>query len=210
MNTTRFLTPRSFKTILVAPLLATALVLPTATSPVLAATCNYQQCTTGGVTPTVLIQKGVGQILSLGARGTSVSLLQKQLNKVLRTTIAVDGVFGRQTLAKVTQLQRMTGELQTGVVVPQTWEAALAGRYRVSTKVSLKYGDRGPLVKVAQQLLNRHGYVTRVDGVFGMQTWRSVVAFKAEVGLSLNGSSKAVISTRVWNALNLPHPTTPV
>lgn len=193
-----------------APLLATALVLPTATSPVLAATCNYQQCTTGGVTPTVLIQKGVGQILSLGARGTSVTLLQKQLNKVLRTTIAVDGVFGRQTLAKVTQLQRMTGELQTGVVVPQTWEAALAGRYRVSTKVSLKYGDRGPLVKVAQQLLNRHGYVTRVDGVFGMQTWRSVVAFKAEVGLSLNGSSKAVISTRVWNALNLPHPTTPV
>lgn len=193
-----------------APLLATVLVLPTATSPVLAATCNYQQCTTGGVTPTVLIQKGVGQILSLGARGTSVSLLQKQLNKVLRTTIAVDGVFGRQTLAKVTQLQRMTGELQTGVVVPQTWEAALAGRYRVSTKVSLKYGDRGPLVKVAQQLLNRHGYVTRVDGVFGMQTWRSVVAFKAEVGLSLNGSSKAVISTRVWNALNLPHPTTPV
>jgi peptidoglycan hydrolase-like protein with peptidoglycan-binding domain len=210
MNTTRFLTPRSFKAILVAPLLATVLVLPTATSPVLAATCNYQQCTTGGVTPTVLIQKGVGQILSLGARGTSVSLLQKQLNKVLRTTIAVDGVFGRQTLAKVTQLQRMTGELQTGVVVPQTWEAALAGRYRVSTKVSLKYGDRGPLVKVAQQLLNRHGYVTRVDGVFGMQTWRSVVAFKAEVGLSLNGSSKAVISTRVWNALNLPHPTTPV
>jgi peptidoglycan hydrolase-like protein with peptidoglycan-binding domain len=161
------------------------------------------------VTPTVLVQKGVGQVLFLGARSASVTLLQKQLNKVLHTNIKVDGVFGGQTLKTVKKLQRMTGELQTGVVVPQTWEAALAGKYRVSTKVSLKYGDRGPLVKVVQQLLNRHGYVTRIDGVFGVQTWRSVVAFKAEVGLSSVGPSKAAVSTRVWNALNLPHPTTP-
>ena len=210
MNINLIVKRLGLKTILVAPLLVVALVLPTAPSSVLATTCNYQQCTNGGVTPTVLIQKGVGQVLSLGARGTSVTLLQKQLNKVLRTNIAVDGVFGRQTLAKVRQLQRMTGELQTGVVVPQTWEAALAGRYRVTTKVSLKYGDRGPLVKVAQQLLNRHGYVTRIDGVFGIQTWRSAVAFKTEVGLNVNGVSKALISSRVWNALNLPHPKPPV
>ncbi|CAB4866579.1 unannotated protein [freshwater metagenome] len=197
----------SVKTLLIAPVLTGMLAFPVATTSALAATCNYQQCESTGVTPTVLVQKGVGRVLSLGDRGTSVNFLQKQLNKVLHTHIKVDGVFGRETKAAVIQLQRLTGELRTGVVVPQTWSAALAGKYRVATQVSVRFGDRGPLVKVVQQLLNRHGYTTRIDGVFGTATWRAVVAFKAEVGLSSNGKAKAVVSTRVWNALNLPHPT---
>ena len=178
--------------------------LPFSTAWVHAASCNYQGCTSIGVPPTVLVQKGVGQVLSLGNSGTSVMFLQKQLNRVLHSNIKVDGVFGIQTLASVKRLQGMTGELRTGVVVPQTWAAALAGRYRVSTRDYVRFGDRGPLVEVVQQLLNHHGYTTRVDGVFGPQTWRSVVAFKAEVGLNMGGVPNAIVTTRVWNALNLP------
>jgi len=181
------------------------LVAPVSPRWVQAASCNYQECTSIGVIPPVLIQKGVGQVLSLGDRGMSVRFLQKQLNKVLRSNIKVDGIFGTETLASVKKLQGMTGELRTGVVAPQTWAAALAGKYRVSTNTSLKFGDRGPLVKVIQRLLNSHGYTTRIDGVFGAETWRSVVAFKNEVGLSVNGTPRGVVTTRVWNALNLPH-----
>lgn len=170
-----------------------------------AATCNYQQCTSGGVIPTVLVKQGVGRVLAAGDRGIAVTTLQKRLNKVLHSNLQVDGIFGQQTHRALLRLQSRTGELPTGVVAPQTWAAALGGRYRVTTKDAVRFGDGGPLVTRLQQLLNRHGYATRIDGVYRSETWRSVVAFKAEVGLSSSGTPSGVVSTRVWNALNLPH-----
>ena len=169
-----------------------------------ATSCNYQSCPSINPVPLVLVQKGAGQVLSKGDQGDSVAFLQKQLNKVLHAGLQVDGIFGSKTQAAVKQLQGVSGERKTGVVVPQTWAAALGGRFRVGTHSILKYGHRGPLVNVLQQLLNVNGHRVKVDGVFGTETWKAVVAFKERVGLH-SVERKAVVNTQVWNALNLRH-----
>ena len=186
-------------------LLTGIVAVPLSLSPAGATTCNYQSCPGIDPVPLVLVKKGAGQILSVGDQGSSVALLQKQLNKVLRARLQVDGVFGKKTQAAVKKLQAITGERKTGVVVPQTWEAALSGLYRVVTRGAVKYGQRGKNVEVLQQLLNVNGHPAKVDGVFGSETWNAVVAFKKRVGIPLNAKSPAVVTTQVWNALNLRH-----
>ena len=184
-------------------LLAGMVSAPLSLSPAGATSCNYQSCPGIDPVPLVLVQKGVGQVLSKGDLGNSVAFLQKQLNKVLHAGLQVDGIFGTKTQAAVKQLQGVTGERKTGVVVPQTWAAALGGRFRVGTHSILKYGHRGPLVNVLQQLLNVNGHRVKVDGVFGTETWKAVVAFKERVGLHSGANKRAVVNTQVWNALNL-------
>ena len=196
---------KPFRLAVILPIIFGSLLVPVETFSAFAATCNYQQCRSDVGTPTVLVKQGVGRVLDVGDRGIAVATLQRQLNKLLHTRIRVDGIFGQETHRTLIILQSRTGELRTGVVAPQTWAALLAGQYQVSTTDVVRFGDRGPLVKRVQQLLNRHGFVTRVDGVYGNKTLRSVVAFKVAVGLRPHGATSGVVSTRVWNALNLPH-----
>lgn len=59
----------------------------------------------------------------------------------------------------------------------------------------LRIGSRGPNVKLIQSLLNRIGYpVGTVDGVFGTQTQRAVMAFQRDNGLVADG----VVGSRTW------------
>jgi peptidoglycan hydrolase-like protein with peptidoglycan-binding domain len=53
--------------------------------------------------------------------------------------------------------------------------------------VTLRRGDQGETVRVAQFLLRQHGFSTATDGVFGAQTEEHVKAFQRSNGLTQDG-----------------------
>lgn len=64
---------------------------------------------------------------------------------------------------------------------------------------TLRLGSRGPNVKLIQSLLNRIGYnAGAVDGVFGAQTQRAVIAFQRDNGLTPDG----IVGPATWNVFN--------
>lgn len=145
--------------------------------------------------------------LRYGSRNSYVRTAQQRLRG-----LAVDGVFGAKTLAKVKSFQRSHGLAADGVVGPRTWRAL--GGFPGSTskpkpaptpscKVTLlRYGSRGSLVSSAQ---SKMGGVA-VDGVFGASTLARVKSFQRSHGLSADG----VIGPQTWGALGgYPCGTTP-
>lgn len=60
---------------------------------------------------------------------------------------------------------------------------------------TLRTGSRGPNVKLIQSLLNRIGYaVGAIDGIFGTQTQRAVMAFQRDNGLVPDG----IVGPSTW------------
>ena len=63
---------------------------------------------------------------------------------------------------------------------------------------TIRQGSRGAYVCVAQDDLNTLGYTTGgLDGVFGTQTYRAVVAYQRSVGLTADG----IIGCNTWRSL---------
>lgn len=61
---------------------------------------------------------------------------------------------------------------------------------------TLAQGSRGSDVKALQQLLRKAGFVTKIDGVFGSGTYRTVRRLEREIGLSVDGRiSRADVRT---------------
>lgn len=62
----------------------------------------------------------------------------------------------------------------------------------------IRQGSRGAYVCIAQDNLNTLGYTTGgLDGVFGAQTYRAVLAYQKSVGLSADG----IIGCDTWRSL---------
>ena len=134
--------------------------------------------------------------------------------------IAVDGVFGPETLAAVKALQRTFGLNEDGIVGVRTWNTlynAYLGIIRtVPTQYTegvtvpypgapLRVGSDSDYVRLLQEYLN---YIARsypsvptvnATGYFGPRTEETVIAFKEEFGLpTANGG---VVDATVWNAV---------
>ncbi|WP_058234608.1 C40 family peptidase [Devriesea agamarum] len=140
-----------------------------------------------------------------GARGEAVSALQQQLvDRGAR--IAVDGVFGRDTLNAVRDFQRSQGLQVDGIVGPLTWSAlgSVATPQQPSTSTPqerrplLRHGARGDSVRALQSELNNHRADIAVDGIFGRSTLNSVRTFQANAGIGVDG----VVGRDTWNALH--------
>lgn len=67
----------------------------------------------------------------------------------------------------------------------------------VKNKPTLRYGDKGDWVKVAQARLFVNGHHIEVDGVFGANTKNAVIAFQASYGLTKDG----IIGPKTWAKL---------
>lgn len=67
----------------------------------------------------------------------------------------------------------------------------------VANKPTLKIGDKGDWVKVAQARLLVNGYQLEVDGDFGPITKNAVIAFQASYGLVKDG----IIGPKTWAKL---------
>ncbi len=62
---------------------------------------------------------------------------------------------------------------------------------------TIKRGDKGPDVKLCQELLNGKGYSTSIDSDFGPSTEKQVKQFQKDNGLTSDG----VVGSKTWNAL---------
>ncbi|NNG40716.1 hypothetical protein HJ588_15735 [Flexivirga sp. ID2601S] len=136
-----------------------------------------------------------------GSTGSYVKTVQQRLGG-----LAVDGIFGTRTLAKVKTFQSAHRLVADGIVGPLTWTAL--GGFPGSTptpmptpptpppscKVSvLRYGATGSYVSSAQGKLGG----IAVDGIFGAGTLSRVKSFQRSKGLVADG----IIGPMTWNAL---------
>lgn len=151
-----------------------------------------------------------------GARGAVVKSMQQKLAACSRIytgiqTISADGIFGSGTSAALRRFQPQFGLTadallgkKTFPVLAQVYQSVLSGTPTdVVTKYpgyNLKQGSSGDYVRFVQSYLNKAGgsvpKVT-VDGQFGSNTQKSVVAFQKQQGLQADG----IVGSTTFNAL---------
>ncbi|WP_265442521.1 peptidoglycan-binding protein [Flexivirga meconopsidis] len=152
--------------------------------------------------------------LRSGSTGSYVRIVQQRLGG-----LAVDGIFGWRTNAKVKSFQSSKGLVPDGIVGPLTWNAlgGFPGASPAPTPTpqptppscsvsQIRYGSTGSLVSTAQQRLGG----LAVDGIFGAATLAKVKSFQASKGLVVDG----IVGTATWSALGgypcgSPTPTPP-
>lgn len=138
-----------------------------------------------------------------GDSGATVKTLQRLLNYRGGTSIAVDGSFGTGTRNAVKQYQAMKHLSVDGIAGDQTW-ASLLG--------TVKSGNTGTLVGIAQYALKDEGYKLTVTKKFDAATVAAAKAFQKAKGITVDG----IIGTGTWSrllkttsALTSPPTTTP-
>lgn len=136
-----------------------------------------------------------------GMSGFAVVQVQDALRR-LGFKVAVDGVFGKQTLSAVKEFQKQNNLTVDGVVGKKTINAMLKKLdykyyYQHSTgfyqrlnfvpEPTLKPGMKSYAVKILQFVLCRLGYSIAVDGVYGNQTAGAVKDFQKRRGITVDG-----------------------
>lgn len=106
-----------------------------------------------------------------GSRGADVKLWQQVLG------VKADGVFGQGTEAATERWQKARGLKADGVVGPASWYRATQG---------VKYGDKGPAVKVAQRVMGYTG--AKVQGSFGPGTRGRAKEVQRWLGVTADGA----------------------
>ncbi len=142
-------------------------------------------------------------VLRKGARGNDVRTLQTALKELGFYSLAVDGIYGRGTVAAVRAFQIQYGLAADGVAGPKT----MAKLYGTSASPAestpsqpsqtadagyavLTSGSRGTRVRTLQTALKTLGYYTMsVDGVYGRGTAAAVQAFQRANGLDVTGTA---------------------
>lgn len=66
---------------------------------------------------------------------------------------------------------------------------------------TLRRGDRGNFVRLAQYMLIKYGYNLSPDGIFGANTYNAVINFQTNQGLTADG----IVGNRTWNSLLYPN-----
>lgn len=103
--------------------------------------------------------------------------------------LAIDGVFGPETEAKVRDFQRSTGLKVDGVAGGATWTKL--------TGFVARQGSRGDHVSAMQSRLSANGYDVCIDGIFGPKTDAAVRRFQQDNGLLVDG----IVGHQTWHEL---------
>ena len=132
--------------------------------------------------------------LRLGNRGNSVKFLQCYLN-LYGNTLAIDGVFGKNTQTAVQKFQQQNNLLVDGIVGRNSWWTLLMQRpYPL-----LRRGSTGVYVRYAQQKLVSKLYLADdVDGIFGPNTQQATKEFQQQNNLAPDG----IIGPLTWAKLS--------
>jgi peptidoglycan-N-acetylglucosamine deacetylase len=135
-------------------------------------------------------------VLTFGSRGAVVRRAQALLNRH-GYRVPVTGFYGLLTVRQVRRFQVAHRIRNTGQVGPLTWPKLLAqpgrrpaaapARPAPAARPVLTFGSRGPAVRQAQTLLNRHGYRVPVTGRYWLQTVRQVRRFQVAHGIRNTG-----------------------
>jgi len=161
--------------------------------------------------------------LSEGDTGTAVSLIQYFLNLIAEfnnfiPSVTIDGSFGPSTTESVRAFQRSQALPETGIIDRTTWDA-LYSRYSslvaglpadfrengapVYPGTPLRRGSSGEAVRNLQTYLSKIAEFNTaipsvtVNGVFGAETERAVLAFQREYGLPPRG----VVGLSTWQEI---------
>ena len=80
------------------------------------------------------------------------------------------------------------------------WDCVLryVGTAPTKFRPVLRAGDRGEVVKEAQQLLNENGFHLEEDGIYGQKTTAAVIEFQSRYMLLADG----IIGEQTWHALD--------
>jgi hypothetical protein len=119
-----------------------------------------------------------------GDTGEAVRTIQYLL-RARGYSLAVDGIFGAETEARVKSFQQSKGLAVDGIVGNQTWEALI---------ITVQRGSTGDAVRAVQSQLNTRGYGLAVDGVFGSATEAAVRDFQSRNGLAVDG----IVGPNTW------------
>lgn len=131
--------------------------------------------------------------LRRGYRGNSVKLLQCYLN-LYGEELDVDGSFGFGTEAAVEAFQSENSLAVDGIVGRNTW-AKLTRSLPLPT---LRRGNQGVYVRYLQQKLLAKLYpVGNIDGIFGAKTQSAVEQFQTENSLAVDG----IVGRNTWAKL---------
>jgi peptidoglycan hydrolase-like protein with peptidoglycan-binding domain len=122
-----------------------------------------------------------------GSTGEDVRSVQHLLD-ARGDSIAVDGIYGPQTAAAITDFQKSDGLGVDGMVGGETWPELI---------VTVSQGSTGHAVRAVQsQIHDRSGWVA-IDGTFGPETDSAVRSFQGDIGLAVDG----IVGLHTWNAL---------
>lgn len=136
--------------------------------------------------------------LRFGSRGTNVSTLQQNLQRLGYFNGPITGYFGTETQQAVIRLQRAYGISANGVVGNRTLQAIRNASNLGSDYPVLSQGITSPEVTILQQRLRELGYFNaNPTGNFGAITRDAVIAFQRDAGLATTG----IVNEQTWNAL---------
>jgi peptidoglycan hydrolase-like protein with peptidoglycan-binding domain len=153
------------------------------------------------------------QDLTLGSRGSAVTLLQKDLSGLGFYSNSIDGWFGPKTYDAVISFQKSQGLKRDGVVGPITKAALNKALAKASDygNQDLALGSRGSAVSLLQKDLSRLGfYSNSIDGWFGPKTHDAVVSFQKSQGLKTDGVVGPISRAALNKALAGINPSPPV
>ena len=147
--------------------------------------------------------------LRQGSKGPEVAQLQQQLKQLGYFNRRASGNFGPLTKVAVMRFQENEGLNPNGVVDEET-QAALdhkigggseensTSNESITSRPTLKRGDRSETVKSLQQILTKAGvYDSEINGVFDSETSKAVKQFQRSNGLGVDG----VVGKKTWAAL---------
>ena len=151
---------------------------------------------------------------SSGDTGTFVIALQEALKELGFYKGEVDGKYGPATEAAVELLEKRNGLTIDGVADQALLYLVFEGTpknyygYRKDVSIvppiygmTLKYGDKGDLVKQLQTRLQELGYYTgTVSGTFGSATQSALKTFQKKMGIAVDGVASTDVQTILYSA----------
>ena len=125
--------------------------------------------------------------LERGDNGADVRELQRTLSR-LKLRLRADGAYGRGTERAVRRYERRVHISKDGRVSPGQARGMRrrAGTLSLGSR-TLRRGNRGRDVRRLQELLTRHGFRVRSDGVFGAGTERRLKAWESDATQTVDG-----------------------
>lgn len=117
-----------------------------------------------------------------------IKQVQHNLNRVMNSRLAEDGIQGAKTTQAIINFQRIEGLTADGIAGTNT----ISALNEILSFPTCQYGSKGYATRYIQYRLG-----TSIDGVFGNQTKQAVISYQKSHGLAADG----IVGQNTWKAL---------